>query len=342
MSKIVYPTCIKKGATFGITATSDGLANEIYSNRLDNAIKNVRNLGYNVVETNNVRTRSKLVSSDAKVRAMEFLSLWEDEQISVIGQLFGGEFLLEMLPYIDKNIIQKNNPKWVFGYSDSSLLNFFLTTNFNIATLTCDNFISYGMDVIHDSLFNILYCLENDKELTQESFELYEKEKLPRDKRVYNGTYNLTEKVLYKNLYDTKSEAFSGRIIGGCIDALACILGTPYDNTKAFCKQFDGMLWYLENCELTLPSLYRALWQMKEAGWFVNAKAFIIGRTRAQVDIEDFTYLDVLHKIFDDLKVPVIYDVDTGHVSPQWTMINGSYAYFEYENGKGKLIQERK
>ena len=56
-------------------------------------------------------------------------------------------------------------------------------------------------------------------------------------------------------------------------------------------------------------------------------------------DMKDFTYLDVLHKIFDDMNVPVIYDIDFGHLAPQWTIINGSYAEFEYENGKGKIKQ---
>ena len=121
------------------------------------------------------------------------------------------------------------------------------------------------------------------------------------------------------------------------------LLGTPFDNTIKFCNQFDeGMIWYLENCELAIPTLYRVLWQMKQSGWFKNANGFIIGRTRANNSVEDFEYLDVLHNVFDDMKVPVIYDVDIGHVAPQWTMINGSFAKFEYNLGKGKIIQKMK
>jgi hypothetical protein len=111
-----------------------------------------------------------------------------------------------------------------------------------------------------------------------------------------------------------------------------------YDDAKEFCKQFDeGMVWYLENCEMSVCDLYRSLWQMKNAGWFENANAFLIGRTRANNTIGDFTYEDVLHKVFDDMNVKVIYDVDFGHVQPQWAMVNGSYAKFEYKDGKGKM-----
>ena len=103
-----------------------------------------------------------------------------------------------------------------------------------------------------------------------------------------------------------------------------------------FCEKYpEGILWYLENCEMQVAELYRALWQMKEAGWFENAKGFLIGRTMASKEKDDFTYEDVLHQIFGDMHVPVVYDVDFGHVAPQWTMVNGAFATFEYHEGKG-------
>ena len=43
--------------------------------------------------------------------------------------------------------------------------------------------------------------------------------------------------------------------------------------------------------------------------------------------------------ILKELNVPVIYDVDIGHTDPQWTMVNGAFAEFEYKDGKGKITQ---
>ena len=48
------------------------------------------------------------------------------------------------------------------------------------------------------------------------------------------------------------------------------------------------------------------------------------------------------HKLERALKkfnVPIIYNVDIGHIPPQMYIINGSYAEFEFNDGKGKLIQ---
>lgn len=81
------------------------------------------------------------------------------------------------------------------------------------------------------------------------------------------------------------------------------------------------MLWYLENFASDPLTLYRILWQMKEANWFFNCNGFIIGRTRGIFQVDDFSYLDALHKIFDDMKIPVIYDVDIGHLPPMWSMV---------------------
>jgi muramoyltetrapeptide carboxypeptidase LdcA involved in peptidoglycan recycling len=37
----------------------------------------------------------------------------------------------------------------------------------------------------------------------------------------------------------------------------------------------------------------------------------------------------------EDLNVPVVYDVDLGHLPPQLTFINGAYAACSVKEGKG-------
>ena len=49
--------------------------------------------------------------------------------------------------------------------------------------------------------------------------------------------HNVTEPVVYKHLYGKKEDRFHGRVIGGCIDVLRHLMGTPYDHTKEFCAQ---------------------------------------------------------------------------------------------------------
>ena len=120
---IYYPEPIKKNDIFGVVATSSGLSLEWYQKRLDKAYLNLKKLGYTCYETKSVRCNFQFVSNTKEARAKEFLDLWQDEKISVISQVYGGEFLMEILPFLDEDIILKHKVKWVTGFSDSSLLN---------------------------------------------------------------------------------------------------------------------------------------------------------------------------------------------------------------------------
>ena len=337
---MVYPEFLKKGDSNCVTATSSGIDKEIDIKKLENAIKNLNNIGYKVVETGNVRKNIKFVSSSGEERAKEFYSSFTNHDIKYIIAASGGEFLMEMLPYLDKYDLNTFQPKWIQGFSDTSLLLFYLTTKYSFATVHSNNFGGFGRREIPASYMKSIEIISGEKENVQESFEMYESIPIHWQEGKEFELPNLDTKVVYKSLYEDNKIKISGRLIGGCVDTLRTIIGTPYDYASKFCNNFDeGMLWYLENCEMNITDLYRTLWQMKEAGWFNNAKGFLIGRTRSMEAMNDLTYEDVLHNVFDDFNVPVIYDIDVGHIDLQWTMINGSFAEFEYENGKGKIKQ---
>ena len=133
---MIYPKFLQQNDTIAITAPSDGITKEFDKIRLDLACQKLNSLGYKTIKTENVEKSSKLVSSSSKERADEFMNLWNNDDVSMILAVSGGEFLMDMLPYLDIESIKNSNPKWVQGYSDISLLNFYLTTNFNIATST--------------------------------------------------------------------------------------------------------------------------------------------------------------------------------------------------------------
>ena len=73
---MIYPRLLRKGDTIGICAPSNGASGEALSARVDNAIRNIRALGYEVIETASVRNSVKCVSADSQTRADEFMSLY--------------------------------------------------------------------------------------------------------------------------------------------------------------------------------------------------------------------------------------------------------------------------
>lgn len=334
MGVIIYPEKIKPNDTIAITAVSMPANVE----KIDLAIDNLKELELKVIETKNVRSDG-IVSSEGKERAEELLELYKNPDVKYIIAARGGEFLMEMLPYLDehKDII-KNNPKWFQGFSDPSLLNLYITTNFNIATINMENVSEYAMKPRFKSIQNSLeFIFSNEKEFIQESFDKYQKEEFE-----YGNTkgYNLTEDNIYE--CEQGNVTFKGRIIGGCIDTFNLIAGTKMDNIKNFVSQFDeeGVIWYFDNCELSPCEFYRRLWYMDQMGYFKNVNGFLIGRSFVQRnDNDSFGFKSAVERALKKFNVPIIYNVDIGHIPPQMYIINGSYAEFEFNDGKGKLIQ---
>lgn len=118
---------------------------------------------------------------------------------------------------------------------------------------------------------------------------------------------------------------------------MTSLVGTKFDHVKEFASKYksDGILWFLDNCELTSEGVLRALWQLNQAGWFENAVGFVFGRTMTKKSAYDITFEEAVTTAFEDKKVPIIFDADIGHKPPQFTIINGAMAKVTSINGKG-------
>ena len=92
---MIYPEFLKEKDTIGVTAPSDGITDEVKLKRLDNAIKNFEEKGFNIKETPNVRCSVKGRSSTSKERASELESLYEDKEVNAIITSGGGASYLK-------------------------------------------------------------------------------------------------------------------------------------------------------------------------------------------------------------------------------------------------------
>lgn len=332
---MIYPNFIKERDTIGITAPSDGITKKEKIHRLESAINNLNKQGFKIKETSNVRKSIFGKSGPAKEQAKYLLELFQDNEVKAIICATGGEFLLEILPYIDFDIV-KNNPKWIQGYSDPTSLLFFITTSLEIATIYGDNIGSFGMNPWHQSLYNNIDLLKGNI-VEQKSFDKYENEY--QNYIIGDEPYNLTQPVSWKNLNNEELIQITGRIIGGCIDCLNDLFGTRFDNTKSFIEKYknDGIIWYFDNCEFSSEQLIRTLWKFKDNGYFKHAKGIIFGRSATEFSHYDISFEDAIKYSLNDLDIPIIINADIGHVPPRITIINGSIATITSIEGKGRI-----
>jgi len=119
----------------------------------------------------------------------------------------------------------------------------------------------------------------------------------------------------------------SGRLLGGCIETVSILAGTAYGDVPAFVREHapEGLLVYLEASGDVATDIARDLWRMRLAGWFDHANAVLVGRTRAP-DADGFSQVDAVRSALDGIDVPVVLEVDCGHVPPHLALVNGAQA----------------
>jgi len=125
-----------------------------------------------------------------------------------------------------------------------------------------------------------------------------------------------------------ESLRFSGRLLGGCLDCLVNLSGTRFDKTREFAEKYqeDGIIWFLEACDLNVFAIRRAMWQLEETGWFQHVRGFLIGRPLNGGAMMGLDACDAVLEVAGRKGVPVIMDVDLGHLPPMMPLIVGSLA----------------
>ena len=258
---MIYPSFLRENDTIGVPTPSAGSKDKKKINRYKNAEKKLSELGYKLKLSKNIYNNINGRSADKKARGKELNEMFKSKDINFILCAAGGEFLVECLPYVDFNLL-KENPKFVAGFSDPTGILFPITTKYDIATIYGNNFSSFGMEKYSRSHYDFLDLIKGNK-LTFKSYPLYEGERLKQKTGL--ESYNLKKRVKWKTLND-KDIKLKGRIIGGCFDIIAELIGTKYDGMKEFNEKYkdDGIIWYFDNCELSMEETIRVLWKMNE------------------------------------------------------------------------------
>lgn len=334
-----FPDFLKQGDGIGVTACSAGYSDEISKTRADSAAAQLTACGFRVTETENVRTDIDGRSSAAKERWRQLRSLVTEEHIRMVLLAKGGDYLAEMLSYVDYEEIACN-PKWYQGYSDPTGLLFSITTKCDMATVYGTNYGDFGMQPWHECLTKNIELLKG-KEIIQTSFDWYQDGFL--DKVTGYEPYETTKPVKLNAARGEECLHIEGRLLGGCLDVLADLVGTPYEDVKGFVERYkkDGILWYLESFALGRERLPIVLWHLKEAGWFEHTKGFVFGRPAFFENGTRTSYEETLLEALGCFDVPILTGADIGHKPPYMTMINGAYAELDYKQG-GLCLKMRK
>lgn len=347
-----YPQFLPKQGTIGFVAPSFGCEIEPYKSAFENAQKKFGQLGFSLdLGPNCNQGRGIGISNTPDKCGRELTDYYVRENNHCLVSCGGGELMCEILDYVDWNALKTASPKWFMGYSDNTNFTFLLTTLCDTASVYGPCAGAFGMEPWHQSITDALALLQG-KKLQFEGYDLWEKEGCKDDENPLLP-YHCTEKRISPMFFTEKGKTpkqaeevrMEGRLLGGCMDCLVNLTGTRYDKVKEFNEAYreDGIIWFLEACDLNVFGIRRAMWQMAHAGWFDTVKGFLIGRPMHYG--EEMLGLNQYAAVLDIAKeygVPVIMDWDLGHLPPAMPLITGAYAKIHGKENTIRVSMELK
>ncbi len=341
-----YPKFLKKGGTVGFVAPSFGCVGDPYESAFNNALKNIESMGYKTWVGENCRKAEGIgKSSTPESCGKELSSAYMADNNDVLISCGGGELMCEDIPYIDFEGIKKSEPKWFMGYSDNTNFTYLSATITDTAAIYGPCAGTFGQRKWHKAVDDAWKLLSGEKfEFT--GYDGWESKSLKDTDPL--SSYNITEKesLFYEPKSDKeKGVKMHGRLIGGCLDCLTNLVGTKFDKTKEFVEKYkkDGIIWFLEACDLNVMSISRSLWTLMEAGWFEGASGFIFGRPyHFDEPLMNLDRHGAVRRVLHDSGVPIVMDVDLGHLPPAIPVITGAMATIEAKGDDFKISYELK
>lgn len=350
-----YPNFLQPGGTIGFVAPSFGCSIEPYRSGFIAAQEKFTKMGYKMDLGPNCYEGSGIgISSSPQKCGEELTEYYCSVDNDVLISCGGGELMCETMDYVDFEKIKSAEPKWFMGFSDNTNMTFLLATLCDCASMYGPCAAAYGMRQWHPALQDAINLLTGVSAEVN-GYDKWEKESL-KDEEHPLEPYHLTEDKILKVYKEGKLTAqnskdaiqqltMQGRLIGGCVDCLVTLLGTKYDQVESFLERYkeDGCIWFLECCDLNVMSIRRAFWQMKQAGWFQYAKGFLIGRPLCYgEELMGLDQYQAVTGVLKELDVPVILDVDLGHLPPMMPLVTGSEAMVRMEKNDIKISMQMK
>jgi len=330
-----FPAPLSRGDRIGVTSPSagvDGAAQE----RIEFCIEWLRGAGYDVV-VGRVMDGTGITAGPAAERAAELTEMLCDPSIRCVIPPWGGETAIDVVDLLDWDALAAAQPTWLVGFSDISTLLVPLTTRLGWATVHGDNLADTPYEV-PGGLLSWLDVVggtgphrQRDSGLVADWWSFEQDPRATRWRVAGQGRWSL---------HGAESLHVTGRLIGGCIETLSNLAGTPYGDVAAFGRAHseDGLIVYVEAAEDGAAAICRNLHGLRLAGWFEHARAVLVGRTSAP-DHPQLTQRAAVLDALGRLEIPIVFDVEIGHVPPHLPLVNGGLATVTIDGETREIVQ---
>lgn len=332
---VQFPAALQRGDRVGVTSPSSGVAGP-EADRIDFCVGWLREAGFDVV-VGDLMSGTGVTSGPAAQRAAELSAMLCDPSIKCVIPPWGGETAIDLVDLLDWDALAASEPTWLVGYSDLSTILLPITTRLGWATLHGDNLadtpytVPAGLLSWRDIASGAGPHRQRDSGLVADWWSFTQDTRATQWKPVSAGRWTA---------HNAQAVHASGRLIGGCIETICNLTGTPYGDVAAFGRQHaeDGLLVYLEAAGDDAATICRNLHGLRLAGWFELARAILIGRTNAP-DHPGLTQQEAALDALGRLDLPIVFDLEIGHVPPHLPLVNGALTTLTVDGDTREIIQ---
>ncbi|HET9060219.1 MAG TPA: S66 peptidase family protein [Acidimicrobiales bacterium] len=316
-----FPPPLAPGARIGVTSPSSGVAGAA-AQRIRFCTAWLEARGYEV-EVGDCMDGARHVSAPREQRARELTGMLTNSAIKAVVPPWGGETAIDLVDLLDYEAIAAAAPTWVVGFSDSSTWMLPLTLRAGLATVHGDNLADTPYKA-PSGLAHWLDLVSANGPVSQRSPGIIAGY-WPFEDRADATEWKVVGRGNWEVLGGREVD-LTGRLIGGCIETISRLAGTPYGDVARFGAEHGPLLVYLEAAAGPAFDICRALHHLRLAGWFNAAAGVLIGRTSAPAE-RGFTQRDAVVDALGMLDIPIVFDLEIGHVPPHLPLINGATAH---------------
>ncbi|GBD89758.1 putative murein peptide carboxypeptidase [bacterium BMS3Abin04] len=312
--KTIKPNKLRKNDVIGIISPASSPTDPL---KIEQGIKYLEGLGYRVEVGKNVGKEKGYLAGEDSERLEDLHSMFSNKNVKAIFCVRGGYGAGRLLDKINYSLIRKN-PKIFVGFSD-------------ITTLQMAFLKKAGLVTFAGPMVAVNFTEEID-EYTEEIFW----KTITSNKKIGKLFNPQNEKF-----YVLKKGRGEGKIIGGNLAAFDSLLGTD------FVPAMKGATLLLEEIGEQPYKIDRMFNHLRLAKVFEHISGIILGRfidcKETDEDKKSQTLNDVILDYFEDLNIPVIYNVQHGHTKQIMTIpfgvnckVNASRGFIEIP-GSGVL-----
>ena len=311
---IVRPPKLGKGSRVALVAPAGPL---LETDDLTRAQALCRALGYEPLLGKNAHARHGYLAGTDEERLSDFNSALSDPSVDAIWCIRGGYGSIRLLDRINYDALV-DQPRVVIGFSDiTAVLN-------AITQLT--GLITFHGPVARSSMS--AFTRQHFERILARSAGAGRLERIPFESGVLIPKEN--------RIVSLTGGVAEGRLVGGNLSLLQCLIGTPYFPDLA------GAILFLEDVGEDLYRVDRMLAHLRLSGALRHLAGVLVGRfTDLERSSRDgaLGFDEVLANYLAPLRIPVAHGFPVGHIDDQWTIPLGVLARLDADAGELEVLE---